>query len=90
MTRGEIPPGGLIKNSIVAGSCGFLIFFTIIITMGFLDQTYIWTTNKFYGAIGFSLIPGVIITIGSFIQSLMITGYKDLLQDYLRHKDKRK
>lgn len=90
MTRSEIPPGGLIKNSIVAGGCGVLIFFTIIMAMGFLDETYVWTTSKFYGAILFSLIPGVIITIGSFIQSLMITGSKDILQDYLGNKDKRK
>lgn len=90
MTRGEMPPGGLVKNSIIAGGCGFLIFFAIIMTMGFLDETYVWTTDKFYGAIGFSLIPGVLVTIGSFIQSVMITGYKNILHDYLRQKDKRK
>jgi hypothetical protein len=90
MTRGETLPGGTIKNSIVAGGCGFLIFFTIIMAMGILDETYVWTIGKFYGAIIFSLIPGVIISIGSFIQSLMITGYKDILQDYLRQKNKHK
>lgn len=90
MTRGEIPPGGLVKNSIIAGSCGFLIFFAIIMAMGVTDETYVWTIGKLYGAIGFSLVPGVMITIGSFIQSLMITDYKNRLYDYLRKKNKHK
>lgn len=90
MTSGEMPQGGSVKNSVLAGSCGFLIFFTIIMTMGIKDETYVWTMDKLYGAIGFSLIPGVMISIGSFIQSLMITGYKNRLYDYLKKKNKHK
>jgi hypothetical protein len=88
ITKEDVKPRFLVSNSIIAGTSGFLIFFSIILTMGFLDETYIWNTNKFLGAIFISLIPGVIITIGSFIQALMITGYKKAVFDALKRKRK--
>jgi hypothetical protein len=90
ITKGEISLGQIVMNSSIAGSCGVLIFFSIIMVMGFLDKTYIWNIGKVYGAIGFSLIPGGIITIGSFIQSIMIIGYKRVLYEALRQKNKNK
>jgi hypothetical protein len=90
ITRGEASLRQVIMNSIIAGSGGVLIFFTIIVIMGFLDKTYIWTIDRFYGAIVLSLIPGGLITIGSFIQSLTIIGYKGILFESLRKKNKDK
>jgi len=90
MTRVEPPLRSLIMNSIIAGSAGFLIFFGIIMVMGFLDETYTWTTNKLLGSILISLVPGIIITIGSFVQSIMIVGYRRVLHDILRKKDNNK
>lgn len=88
MTKGEVSLRFQIMNSIIAGVSGVLIFLSIIMAMGFLDRTYIWTVNKFLGAVFVSLIPGVIIGIGSFIQAVMVNGYKRILHDVLRRKDK--
>lgn len=90
MTRGEIAPGELVRNSILAGIAGFFLFFTIIMVMGFFDEAYVWSVNKLYAAIGFALIPGGVIAIGSFVQSLMIIGYKKVLHDYLRQENRNK
>jgi len=86
ITKEKVKLRFLVMNSIVAGTSGFLIFLSIILIMGFLDESYVWNTNKFLGAILISLIPGAIITIGSFIQAFMITGFKKALFDALKRK----
>lgn len=88
ITKEDVKLRFLVMNSIVAGTSGFLIFFNIILIVGFLDETYIWNINKFLGAIFISFIPGATITIGSFIQALMITGFKKALFDVLKPKSK--
>ena len=88
ITKEEVNLRFLIMNSVVAGISGFLIFFSIILTMGFLDGTYIWNKDKFLGAIFISLFPGAIITVGSFIQALIITGIKKALFGALKGKGK--
>jgi hypothetical protein len=79
-----------ISNSIMAGGAGALIFFTIIMIVGLFDENYVWTTRKFLGAIFVSLIPSGMIIVGSFIQSIMLTGYKRILFKELKRKDRNK
>jgi hypothetical protein len=88
ITKEDVKPSFLIINSIVAGVSGFLIFVNIVLIMGFLDENYIWNTPKFLGAMFISLILGIIITVGSFIQGLMVTGFRKVLFDGLKQKGK--
>jgi hypothetical protein len=86
ITEGELPFSYLMFSSVTAGGAGALIFFTIILAMSFLDVTYVWTIGKLLGAIVIPLILGGVITIGSFVQAIMITRYRRILLDVLRRK----
>ena len=88
ITEGELPFRYLVLSSVTAGGAGALIFFTIILAMSFLDVTYVWTIGKLLGAIVIPLILGGVITIGSFVQAIMITRYRRILLDVLRRKGK--
>ena len=90
MTLVKTPLLELILNSIMAGGAGSLIFFTITIIMGLLDKTYVWNMEKILGAILISLVPGGIIVIGSFIQAIGIIGYRRILFEDLKRKDRNK
>jgi len=87
ITKEEVKLRFLIMTSIIAGASGFLAFFSIIMIMGILDSSYIWSTNKFLGAIFISLIIGVIITLGSFVQGVLITGFRKKLLNVLKRND---
>jgi hypothetical protein len=86
-TEGKVSIRYLVMNSIIAGGAGVLIFFSIIMAMGFVDETYIWNVDKIWGAIFVSLIPGGIITIGSFMQAIIITRYRRILIDTLKQEE---
>jgi ABC-type Fe3+ transport system permease subunit len=88
-TSNEVSFGQIIVNSIMAGVSGTLLFFFLIGVMGYLDKTYTWSIYKAFGSIIISLIPGGIITIGSFIQNLITVRYKESLLDYLRKKEEK-
>jgi hypothetical protein len=88
ITKEDVKLRFLILNSAVAGISGFLIFFSIILVMGLLDKAYVWNPRKFLGAIFISLIPGTVITLGSFMQALMIAGTRKALVDALKRKNK--
>lgn len=86
--EGELSFRYLVLSSITAGGAGALIFFSIILVMSLLDVTYVWTISKLLGAIVIPLILGGVITIGSFVQAIMITRYRRILLDILRRKGK--
>ena len=86
ITEGELPFRYLVLNSVTAGGAGALIFFTIILAMSFLDIRYVWTIGKLLGAIVIPLILGGVITIGSFVQAIMISRYRRILLDVLKRK----
>jgi hypothetical protein len=88
ITKGEISFRYLVLSSVTAGGAGILIFFSIILVMSLLDVTYVWTIDKLLGAIVVPLILGVVITIGSFVQAIMITRYRRMLLDVLKGNDK--
>jgi hypothetical protein len=89
MTKRELSFRDLILNALIAGGAGTLIFFSLIVAMSLFDKEYIWTSRKVWGAILIALIPGGITTIGAFVQMLMIAGYRRILLDGLRKKDKK-
>lgn len=90
ITQGDVSVGDIIATPIIAGGATTFTFLTIISIMGFLDQTYVWTISSLQRAILISLIPGSIVTLGAFVQALMVTGYRGILIDTLRKKDKEK
>jgi hypothetical protein len=90
MTKGEATFRYLLLSSVLAGGAGILIFFSLIVMMSFLDETYVWTVDRFLGAIIVPIILGGVITIGSFIQAMMITRYRSILLNILRQKGKDK
>ena len=90
VTKQEVPLKFLLVNSFLVGTAGTLLFLSMIMFMGILEKAYTWTIAKIYGAAIISLIPGGIIAIGSFVQSIMITKYRTILLDALKRKGRDK
>lgn len=86
IVKQSVPLWSLVKISLIAGVSGEMLFFSIIMIMASLDTEYIWTILSILDALLISLIPATLITIGSFIQAIMITGYKQILGDVLKRK----
>ena len=78
----------MVLTSILAGGAGTFMFFSIIMVMGFLDATYVWTVEKFLGAIVVSLILGGVIAIGSLGQAVWTSGYRKILLGAFKRKGK--
>jgi ABC-type Fe3+ transport system permease subunit len=89
LTMKEVAFGRLLKNSIFGGIAGSLLFFCVIMIVGFLDKNYIWSFNKYLGALLISLIPGVIIFIGSLIQTGLVIQFRKVLVNFLKNKSKK-
>jgi hypothetical protein len=86
MTKGEATFRYLALSSVLAGGAGILIFFSLIVMMSLFDETYVWTVDRILRAIIVPLILGGVITIGSFIQAMMMTRYRNILLKILRRK----
>ena len=78
----------IIRIAIRSGASGSLIFFAIIIFAGVLDKEYIWSLQKFMGAILVSLIPGIIIILGGVYQIHTTVVFRDMLIRKHKEKDK--
>ena len=70
------------------GIASSLIFFAIISSTGLFDPGYIWSVQKFGGAIFVSLIPGAIVTLGGLYQIYTTVIFRDMLIRKYREKDK--
>ncbi len=88
ITQGDTSIRDLIIIPVTAGGATIFIFSTLLALMGLLDKTYVWTFNSIRGAILVSLIPAGIVSIGSFVQTLMIVGYRGILIESLKNNKK--
>jgi ABC-type Fe3+ transport system permease subunit len=77
-----------VKTSLIAGLSGEMLFCSMIMIMAYLDEEYTWTVNSIVDALLISIIPALIIGIGSFIQSTIMTGYKQILGDVLKRRNR--
>jgi hypothetical protein len=68
-----------LRNSFLAGISGCLIFFSFIMIAGFLDKNYSLTFSNLARAFLESLIPGLVIFIGTLLRTLQVTGLRRYL-----------
>jgi|GEM_PF-6430252 len=69
-----------IKNSILNGFSIAGISFSIILLLGIVDQNYIWSIQIILSALLISLLLGVFVTIGSFIQFSIARKYRNIIK----------
>ncbi|HJR78514.1 MAG TPA: hypothetical protein VJ821_00490 [Anaerolineales bacterium] len=77
----------LIGISALFGVSSTLLFLGIILMMGVVDENYIWSIQKFLGAILVSIIPGAVVTLGSMYQIYSTIKYRDTLMSSLRKRN---
>jgi hypothetical protein len=69
----------IIKIAARSGLSSSLVFFAILIFAGVLDEEYIWSLQKFGGAILVSSILGVIVILGETYQIYTTVLFRDML-----------
>ena len=77
----------IIKIAARLGVSSSLVFFSIVTIGGVLDEEYIWSLQKFGGAIFVSSILGVIVTLGGAYQIYTTVVFKDMLIRKYKEKD---
>lgn len=89
MTMKENTFGQRFKKSLLSGVAGCLLFFSLILLVGFLDENYQWSINKIVIAFAVSIFPGLIIIIGSLIQFGLINQFRKGLFDFIKNRSKK-
>jgi hypothetical protein len=80
----------IIKIATQDGVSTSLIFFAIIAFAGILDKGYIWSLQKFWGAVFVALMPGVIVTLGGVYKIYTDVVFRDILIKKYKDKDESK
>jgi|SRR5687768_10837512 len=78
----------IIKIASSFGATGTLVFFAVILSASIFDEKYIWSPQRFGGAILVSLILGLFITLGGIYQVYTTVIFRDLLIKKYREKNK--
>jgi hypothetical protein len=79
----------IIKISAYLGIASTLIFFVIITSMSIFDEKYVWSLQKFGGAVLIALIPGFVVTLGGLYQVYTTVKFRDLLIKKQKEKAKK-
>src|SRR4030065_1779293 len=65
-----------IANSLLMAVSASLIFLSIIFIAGLLDRKFIWTLPKILSFALFSLVPGILVFLGSSWQFLIVNWFR--------------
>ena len=89
ITAEEVSVMQIIKIASSFGGASTLVFLALIISMSVFDEKYIWSLQRFGGAILVSLIPGLLTTLGGIYQVYTTVIFRDLLIKKYKEKNKR-
>ena len=79
----------IIKIASFFGVASTLVFFAVILSISVFDEKYVWSLQRFGGAILVSLIPGLLTTLGGIYQVYTTVRFRDLLIKKYEEKNKR-
>ena len=86
----ENSTGFRLKTSLGFGVSSFMLFLGLLLSMEVFDLSYQWTMENFFSSLEISAFLGIIITVFSFLRSIIIGGIRELTFLKLRIKSKNK
>jgi hypothetical protein len=77
MTAEKVSVMQIIKIASSFGVASTLVFFAFIVSTSAFDEKYVWSLQKFGGAILVALIPGLLTTLGGIYQVYTTVIFRD-------------
>jgi hypothetical protein len=82
--------GFRLRTSMGFGASFSMLVLSMLLFTGVFDSGYKWTIQNFLFSLGMSAFLGIIVTVLSFLRSIIIGGFREFIFKRLRIKNKDK